>query len=126
MGFAESIANLIKVDEQYMPWVQRGLATGVVFILASFNIAGVKWVIKLQFLLLIALLLSAADFFIGSFVNHPDPGTYVCDSFILPSLYDPPHTHLFSAERKFSISTINPPILTYSLPRDYFVSALLV
>lgn len=74
MGFAESIANLIELDAQYMPWVQRGLATGVVFILASFNIAGVKWVVKLQFLLLIAMLLAAIDFFIGSFVNAPDPG----------------------------------------------------
>ncbi len=74
MGFAESIANLIQMEPEYVPWVQRGLATGVVFILASFNIAGVKWVIKLQFLLLFALLLAAADFIIGSFVNHPDPG----------------------------------------------------
>ena len=76
MGFAESIANLIELDEQYMPWVQRGLATGVVFILASFNIAGVKWVIKLQFILLFALLLAAADLFIGSFVHNSDPGEY--------------------------------------------------
>lgn len=74
MGFAESIANLIQMEPEYVPWVQRGLATGVVFILASFNIAGVKWVIKLQFLLLFTLLLAAADFIIGSFVNHPDPG----------------------------------------------------
>lgn len=74
MGFAESIGNLIELDPQYMPWVQRGLATGVVFILASFNIAGVKWVVKLQFLLLIAMLLAAIDFFIGSFVNEPDLG----------------------------------------------------
>ncbi|XP_046637935.1 solute carrier family 12 member 8-like [Daphnia pulicaria] len=72
MGFAESIAGLIEVDAQYIPWVQRGLATVVVFILASFNIAGVKWVIKLQFLLLFAMLLAAVDFIIGSFVNKPD------------------------------------------------------
>ena len=74
MGFAESIANLIEVEPQYIPWVQRGLATVVVFILASFNIAGVIWVIKLQFLLLFAMLLAAVDFFIGSFVNQPDLG----------------------------------------------------
>lgn len=74
MGFAESIAGLIEVDAQYIPWVQRGLATVVVFILASFNIAGVKWVIKLQFLLLFAMLLAAVDFIIGSFVNNPDLG----------------------------------------------------
>jgi len=72
MGFAESVANLIKLDEQYMPWVQRGLATGVVFILASFNIAGVKWVIKLQFILLFALILAFLDLLIGSFIHTPD------------------------------------------------------
>ena len=77
MGFAESIANMIEVEPQYIPWVQRGLATVVVFILASFNVAGVKWVIKLQFLLLFAMLLAAIDFFIGSFVNKPDPGESV-------------------------------------------------
>ena len=74
MGFAESVANLIKLDEQYMPWVQRGLATGVVFILASFNIAGVKWVIKLQFILLFALILAFLDLLIGSFIHTPDFG----------------------------------------------------
>ena len=74
MGFAESISNLIKVDEIYAPWLQRGIATGVVFILASFNVAGVKWVIKLQFVLLLALLLAAADLFIGSFTNYPNLG----------------------------------------------------
>lgn len=77
MGFAESIGNLIKLDADYMPWVQRGLATGVVFVLASFNVAGVKWVIKLQFLLLFALLLAAADFLIGSFVHSPDQGNHL-------------------------------------------------
>ena len=80
MGFAESIANLIKVDDHYDLWIQRGLATGVVFILASFNVAGVKWVIKLQFLLLIALLLAAADFMIGSVVNNPNPGKLMYSS----------------------------------------------
>lgn len=36
------------------------------------NLAGVKWVVKLQFALLVVLLLSAADFFIGSFMAY-DP-----------------------------------------------------
>ena len=83
MGFAESIANLIKVDEEIMPWVQRGLATGVVFILASFNVAGVKFVIKLQFLLLVALLLAAADLMIGSFTNASNAGIFLL---FVPSL----------------------------------------
>ena len=37
------------------------------------NIAGVKWVIRLQLLLLIALFLSAMDLIVGSFV-HTNPG----------------------------------------------------
>lgn len=50
----------------------RGFAAGAVLLLSVINIAGVKWVIKLQFVLLIILLLSALDFMVGSFVGE-DP-----------------------------------------------------
>lgn len=45
---------------------------GAVLLLSVINLAGVKWVVKLQFALLVVLLLSAADFFIGSFMAY-DP-----------------------------------------------------
>lgn len=53
-------------------WAIRGFAVGAVLLLSVINLAGVKWVVKLQFALLVVLLLSAADFFIGSFMAY-DP-----------------------------------------------------
>lgn len=53
-------------------WAIRGFAAAAVLLLSVINIAGVKWVIKLQFVLLIILLLSALDFMVGSFVGY-DP-----------------------------------------------------
>lgn len=53
-------------------WAIRGFAAGAVLLLSVINLAGVKWVVKLQFALLVVLLLSAADFIIGSFMAY-DP-----------------------------------------------------
>lgn len=39
-------------------------------LLGVINIAGVKWVVKLQFVLLIVLLLSALDFMVGAFIGE--------------------------------------------------------
>ncbi|CAH1776028.1 unnamed protein product [Owenia fusiformis] len=69
MGFGESISALINQDN---PWVSRGIAAGVVFLLLGINVAGVKWVIRLQLLLLMVLFIAAMDFLVGSFV-HTDP-----------------------------------------------------
>ncbi|KAK2725900.1 solute carrier family 12 member 8-like isoform X2 [Artemia franciscana] len=79
MGFAESISSLITVEESAQPWIQRAMATAVVFLLGGLNLAGVKWVIKLQFLLLATMLLAALDFFIGSFINAADTSLLLPD-----------------------------------------------
>lgn len=55
-------------------WAIRGFAAGAVLLLGVINIAGVKWVVKLQFVLLIVLLLSALDFMVGAFIGE-DSGT---------------------------------------------------
>lgn len=55
-------------------WAIRGFAAGAVLLLGVINIAGVKWVVKLQFVLLIVLLLSALDFMVGAFIGE-DAGT---------------------------------------------------
>lgn len=47
----------------------KGFAITAVLLLSVINVAGVKWVIKLQLVLLVVLLLSAVDFIIGSFVT---------------------------------------------------------
>ncbi|XP_059168797.1 solute carrier family 12 member 8-like [Physella acuta] len=69
MGFGESIMNLIQQDN---PWIARGIAFGVVLLLLGVNVSGVKWVIRLQLLLLLVLFLSIMDLFVGSFV-HTSP-----------------------------------------------------
>lgn len=70
-GFGESIASLVVsgVDQ----WAARGFAIAALVLLASINVAGVKWVIKLQFVLLLIILLAALDFLVGSIIGG-DPG----------------------------------------------------
>lgn len=73
LGFGESIMTLLGHDNQ---WIARGIAFGVVLLLLGINIAGVKWVIRLQLVLLLILFLSAMDLIVGSFV-HTDPAAGV-------------------------------------------------
>ena len=70
LGFGESMAGLVGL--QHNDWAVRGFATAAVLLLGTINIAGVKWVVKLQFALLIILLLSALDFMVGSFITEPE------------------------------------------------------
>ncbi|KAB0801518.1 hypothetical protein PPYR_05872 [Photinus pyralis] len=70
LGFGESMAGVIGLANS--TWTARGIASGAVLLLAVINLAGVKWVIKLQFILLLILLSAGLDFMVGSFV-HVDP-----------------------------------------------------
>ncbi|XP_013418011.1 solute carrier family 12 member 8 isoform X2 [Lingula anatina] len=67
MGFGESIAAFI--DPDFDPWIARGIAAAVLLLLLGINIAGVKWVIRLQLLLLFILAVAVMDFAVGSFVH---------------------------------------------------------
>ncbi|XP_053951316.1 solute carrier family 12 member 8 [Anastrepha ludens] len=67
MGFGESMAGLVGLEDN--KWAIRGFATAAVLLLGCINVAGVKWVIKLQFILLMILLVSALDFMVGSFIG---------------------------------------------------------
>nr|CAD7432487.1 unnamed protein product [Timema monikensis] len=81
LGFGESMAKLVGLDS---PWAERGFASAAVLLLGVINVAGVKWVIKLQFVLLIILLLAGLDFAVGSFVHTDDKGmnnSYLPSSF---------------------------------------------
>lgn len=40
------------------------------YLCAGINLAGVKWVIRLQLILLFTIMVAAIDFLIGSFVSH--------------------------------------------------------
>ncbi|XP_046420703.1 solute carrier family 12 member 8 isoform X1 [Neodiprion fabricii] len=66
LGFGESMAGLVGLEST---WAQRGFASAAVILLSVINLAGVKWVIKLQFILLLILLLAGLDFMVGSFVH---------------------------------------------------------
>ncbi|XP_054065936.1 solute carrier family 12 member 8 isoform X2 [Rissa tridactyla] len=68
-GFAESIADVLSLSNI---WVVRGISLAVLLGLLGINLAGVKWIIRLQLLLLFLLAVSTLDFVIGSF-THLDP-----------------------------------------------------
>ncbi|OCT63255.1 solute carrier family 12 member 8 isoform X1 [Xenopus laevis] len=68
-GFAESISDLLNLENM---WVVRGISLAVLVGLLGINLAGVKWIIRLQLLLLLLLAVSTLDFVIGSF-THLDP-----------------------------------------------------
>lgn len=81
IGFGESIGMLIGVEDI---WVQRGIAAALLLFLVGVNITGVVWVVKLQFVLLMAMLLAVLDFVVGSCVHtNPSLGVdgYYSDNF---------------------------------------------
>lgn len=78
LGFGESMAGLLGV--QGSKPAERGIASAAVLLLSIINIAGVKWVIKLQFVLLVILLLAGMDFIVGSFVTPPSTGIHLCNA----------------------------------------------
>lgn len=69
LGFGESMAGLVGLETA---WAKRGFACLAVVLLSIINVAGVKVVIKLQFILLLILLLAGFDFAVGSF-THIEP-----------------------------------------------------
>uniref|UniRef100_A0A3Q2ICR0 Solute carrier family 12 member 8 n=1 Tax=Equus caballus TaxID=9796 RepID=A0A3Q2ICR0_HORSE len=68
-GFAESISDLLTLRNI---WAVRGISVVVLLALLGINLAGVKWIIRLQLLLLFLLAVSTLDFVVGSF-THLDP-----------------------------------------------------
>ena len=70
LGFGETMAQLLGVGDS--KWAIRGIASAAVFLLSIINVAGVKWVIKLQFILLLILMLAGLDFMVGSFVRNDE------------------------------------------------------
>ncbi|KAK3569009.1 hypothetical protein QTP86_021583 [Hemibagrus guttatus] len=68
-GFAESIAEVLTVQSV---WAVRGISVAVLLALLGINLAGVKWIVRLQLILLAILAVSTLDFIIGTF-SHLDP-----------------------------------------------------
>ncbi|XP_004465875.1 solute carrier family 12 member 8 [Dasypus novemcinctus] len=68
-GFAESISDLLDLRNI---WAVRAISIAVLLALLGINLAGVKWIIRFQLLLLFLLAVSTLDFVVGSF-THLDP-----------------------------------------------------
>uniref|UniRef100_A0A671KI11 Solute carrier family 12 member 8 n=1 Tax=Sinocyclocheilus anshuiensis TaxID=1608454 RepID=A0A671KI11_9TELE len=68
-GFAESIAQVLNLQSM---WAVRGISVAVLIGLLGINLAGVKWIVRLQLVLLGILAMSTLDFVIGTF-SHLDP-----------------------------------------------------
>ncbi|XP_028447082.1 solute carrier family 12 member 8 isoform X3 [Perca flavescens] len=68
-GFSESVAELLGLQNQ---WVVCSMSAVVLLALLGINLAGVKWIVRLQLLLLAVLAVSTLDFVIGTF-THLDP-----------------------------------------------------
>uniref|UniRef100_A0A3Q0SXC8 Solute carrier family 12 member 8 n=1 Tax=Amphilophus citrinellus TaxID=61819 RepID=A0A3Q0SXC8_AMPCI len=68
-GFSESVAELLGLQSQ---WAVRCMSAAVLLALLGINLAGVKWIVRLQLLLLAVLAVSTLDFVIGTFA-HLDP-----------------------------------------------------
>ncbi|KAM8855548.1 solute carrier family 12 member 8 isoform 2-T2 [Spinachia spinachia] len=65
-GFSESVAELLGLQSQ---WAVRGMSAAVLLALLGINLAGVKWIVRLQLLLLAVLAVSTLDFVIGTFTH---------------------------------------------------------
>ncbi|KAF8766994.1 solute carrier family 12 member 8-like [Argiope bruennichi] len=66
MGFAESFSQVLDITNT---WAIRAVGMVMIILLLGINLAGVKWVIRLQFGLLIILLLAALDLAVGTFIQ---------------------------------------------------------
>ncbi|ESO03662.1 hypothetical protein HELRODRAFT_112074 [Helobdella robusta] len=66
VGFGESVSNLLHVEDQ---WVVRSVGMLLLFVLWAIQTAGVKWVIRLQLVLLSIISAAVLDFILGSLVH---------------------------------------------------------
>lgn len=66
VGFGESLSSLLHQDSV---WMARGIGAGIILLLLGINVAGVKWVIRLQLVLLMILFVAMLDFLVGSFIH---------------------------------------------------------
>ncbi|GIY28608.1 solute carrier family 12 member 8 [Caerostris extrusa] len=65
-GICRVLSQVLEISNV---WAIRAVAMGTIILLLGINMAGVKWVIRLQFGLLIILLLAALDLAVGTFIQ---------------------------------------------------------
>ena len=71
-AFGESLCEILKLDTYLTGIMSRIIASFLMLGLLGVNLAGVKWIIRLQIVLLIFIVASILDFVVGSFA-HTDP-----------------------------------------------------
>lgn len=72
-AFGESICDMLSLNASLSRIVSRAIGALVMLFLLGINLAGVKWIIRLQIILLVFITASIFDFVIGSF-THTNPG----------------------------------------------------
>lgn len=91
IGFGETMGQVLNISG--LVWVERAIAAAMLLVLIVINVVGVTWVIKVQFVLLIILLLAVLDFAVGSFVHFDaDKGFYGYSSIIFLNNTGPQYT----------------------------------
>ena len=89
-GFVESIpSTFYKSDPNYEALIGVGLVIIILFV----NIAGVKWVVRVQFIILIVLVSTILNFAVGLFVKK-DAGLFLLWIGLLSFIF---HLHLNSS-----------------------------
>ncbi|AWP12952.1 putative solute carrier family 12 member 8 [Scophthalmus maximus] len=89
-GFSESVVELMGLQSQ---WAVRGMSAAVLLALLGINLAGVKWIVRLQLLLLAVLAVSTLDFVVGTFTHlDPDHGFVGYSAELLSSNAKPDYT----------------------------------
>ncbi|GAB6033108.1 hypothetical protein CHUAL_012720 [Chamberlinius hualienensis] len=67
IAFGQTIGQVFNLGSY---WAERGIGAVVLVLLTATNLLGVTHVIKMQFVLLLVMLLAALDFTVGSFVRE--------------------------------------------------------
>ncbi|OAF65655.1 Solute carrier family 12 member 8, partial [Intoshia linei] len=68
IGFGDSM--ILIIENLNNIWISKCISILVVILLLAINLAGVKWVIRLQLSLLLILIMASIDFILGSLLNN--------------------------------------------------------
>ncbi|VDO51227.1 unnamed protein product [Onchocerca flexuosa] len=63
IGFGESVARFIGIENSF---IHKLIAIAALLVLTGINMIGIRWVIRLQLILLIFLMLAVVDFYAGA------------------------------------------------------------
>ena len=101
VGLGEAMSDLFHWSG---PWPIRGVALATAFILLLVVLAGVRWVIKLQLVLIVVLAIATLDFVLGTLTRHsPENGVLGYSSALLHNNTNPAFTSHVSFYKVFGV-----------------------